>query len=60
MLAPILQAASGRWLLGKIEDHTSKPLSLEEIEAHLAEHERIKAECDRLQEEIRRLKGAHE
>jgi hypothetical protein len=42
MLSPILHAASGLWMLGKIENHVAKPLSREEIDSHIAEYERLR------------------
>jgi hypothetical protein len=41
-LSPILHAGSKQWMLGVIDNHTAKPMSLEEIEAHIAEHERLR------------------
>lgn len=55
MLSPILHPASGLWLLGRIENHTAKPMSREEIESHIAEHNRLRtalAEAEKHNREI--------
>jgi hypothetical protein len=48
MLSPIFHPASGLWLLGKIEEHTAKPLSREEIEAHIMREIALRAEVETL------------
>jgi hypothetical protein len=32
-------------MLGKIENHTAKPMSLEEVEAHIADYNRLRQLC---------------
>lgn len=41
MLSPILHPASGFWMLGRIEEHTAKPLTRAEIEAHIKERNHL-------------------
>lgn len=48
MLSPILHPASGQWMLGKIEEHTAKPLSREELDALVSEVAALRAEKARL------------
>lgn len=43
MLSPIFHPASRLWMLGKIENHTARPLTREEVEARITEHERLRA-----------------
>jgi hypothetical protein len=45
MLSAILHPASGTWMLGKIENHSAKPMSREEVEAHIMEHNRLLERC---------------
>ena len=42
MLAPILDAASLRWILGVIENNIARPLTRKEIEDHIEEYETLK------------------
>lgn len=46
MLAPILHPASSTWLLGRIENHTVKPMTRAEVEAHIEDYNRLRALCD--------------
>lgn len=55
MLAPILHPASGLWLLGKIEEHTAKPLSREEIEDHIRREIVLRAEVETLSERCKAM-----
>lgn len=44
-------------MLGKIENHTAKPMTLEEVEAHIADYRRLQQLC---QEQSAALKWARE
>ncbi|MBK8772356.1 MAG: hypothetical protein IPM06_18310 [Rhizobiales bacterium] len=44
-------------MLGKIESHTAKPMSKEEIEAHIADYDRLRQLCS---EQSSALKWAKE
>jgi hypothetical protein len=48
MLSPILHPASGVWTVGYIRNHTAKPMSREEIEAHIKEVAALRADKARL------------
>lgn len=39
ILSPVLHAASGQWMLGKIEDHVARPMSRPEIESFILLHD---------------------
>ena len=41
-LSPVLHPATGTWTLGEIRDHKARPLTRDEIEAHIAEYESLK------------------
>lgn len=55
MLSPILHAASGLWILGKIEDHVAKPLSSSEIDGVIAREIALRAEIAELTKDKERL-----
>lgn len=38
-LQPVLHVASRQWMLGVIENHVARPLTKEEIDAHIKDHE---------------------
>ena len=57
MLSPILHPASQTWMLGKIESHVAKPMTLDEIEAHILDYDRLRKLCD---EQSAALKWAKE
>lgn len=44
-------------MLGKIESHTAKPMSKEEVEAHIADYDRLRQLCS---EQSAALKWAKE
>ena len=44
-------------MLGKIENHTAKPMSLKEVEAHIADYDRLRQLCS---EQSAALKWAKE
>lgn len=48
MLSPILNVATGQWTIGRIENHTAKPMSGAEIEALCAEIESLRKAAARL------------
>lgn len=45
MLSPVLHAASGYWFLGKIENHVARPLTEEEISAHIKEYDVLRKQA---------------
>ena len=42
VLSPILHVATGKWMLGHIDNHTCKEMSHDEIVRHIAEYEEAK------------------
>lgn len=51
-LSPILHPASQTWMVGKIEKHTAKPLTHDEVEAHIAEFNRLQKLVGELQNNL--------
>ena len=46
-LSPVLHIASGQWMLGQIENHAARPLTRDEIEAHIKEFDEVKSAFER-------------
>lgn len=55
MLSPILHHASGLWILGKIENHTARPLTQTEIAAVISREVVLREEVDQLTADKERI-----
>lgn len=59
LMRPISAPLESRlWILGKIEDHIARLLSKEEIKAHIAEFEKTKADLERANDAILKIRKA--
>lgn len=59
ILSPVLHVASRQWMLGIIENHTARPLTLDEIDQHIKEFLTLQEQVKLLESTYRDVRIQH-